>query len=67
MTKLTEIQVRTLFRAMHQKGSSTYNVANTGRSNTAVPYDGDKFVDKFNELLDEGLEITKGVYEKFDA
>ena len=67
MTRLTEDQVRKLFRAMHQKGSSAYNVANTGRSNTAVPYDGESFLGKFNELLDDGLEITEDVYEKFGA
>lgn len=67
MDKLAKGDVRALFQAMNKEGVSTYNVANTGRSNTALRYDGDKFLEKFDALLDDGLEITGEVYKKFGA
>lgn len=67
MAELTEAQVRELFRAMHQKGTSVNNLATTGRTNSADPFDGNNFLNKFDELLDEGLEITEAVYKRFGA
>lgn len=67
MAELTEAQVRELFRAMHTKGTSVNNVATTGRTNSADPFNGNDFLNKFDELLDDGLDITETVYERFGA
>lgn len=66
-TVLTELQIRELFKVMHARGSSTNNVASAGRLNTAEPFNDEKFIEQFDEMLDENFEIAKSVYEKFGA
>jgi hypothetical protein len=67
MAELTEQQIRVLFRRMHAKGSSTNNIATAGRSNTAAAFDGDKFLEEFDAMLEENFDIAVDVYKKFGA
>ena len=65
MTDLKEKDVRALFKTMHQDGTSTSNLVKTGRGNSAKPFESDGFLEKFDEMLEPGLEITKDAYKKF--
>lgn len=67
MADLSEEQVRQLFKAMHEKGSPTNNLATTGRGNSAPPFDGDGFLADFDAMLDKNFEIADGVYKKFGS
>jgi hypothetical protein len=67
MNELSDEQIIELFRAMHKEGSSTHNVANTGKRNTAVKFDGEKFLEEFDAMLDKNFEVAASVYQKFGA
>lgn len=67
MATLKEDDVRTHFKAMHARGASTKNVASTGRTNSAEPYNGDDLLRKFEAMLGTNVEIARGVFKKFGA
>lgn len=67
MSKKSEDQIRELFKSMHAKGASTNNVANAWRSNTAYEFNGNTFVNEFDAMLEENLNIAESVYKKFGA
>lgn len=62
---MTDEQLRTMFRTMHDNNAPTKRLASANRSNEAEPFSGDGFLDKFDEMLDDQLSVAEGVYKSF--
>lgn len=62
---MSDEQIREVFRLMHQDNAPTKRLAMANRKNGAEPFDGDGFLDKFDQMLEDQLSVAEGVYKSF--